>query len=183
MNTIPVEKRKAITVDQKKFAEDLEVYSNRLTTIQEIKKEVKKYIPKFKFNNDFFSDILNNFYSGLLHKYKKENTLNLRAEKLAELLEFDLRKLKELVANYDKLKDVKSPTIENYTTYTETPEQLTRKEQCEKLINTIYEVEESTGVKAYPFDVTKAFRRILDFNIRTNKFQANTYWVKTGRQI
>ena len=93
------------------------------------------------------------------------------------------RKIKELVANYDKLKDVKSPTIENYTTYTETPEQLTRFEQCEKLINTIYEVEESTGVKAYPFDVTKAFRRILDFNIRTNKFQANTYWVKTGRQI
>ena len=107
----------------------------------------------------------------------------MKAEKLAELLELDLSNLKRFNEVFSKLKTVVSPSEETFTTYAETEEELTRLKQCEKLIETIYDVELKTGVKSYPFDVMKAFRRILNFNVRTNKYEANTYWVKTGKNI
>ena len=95
--------KKSVFVDEAKFSQDLEVYSNKLTAVQNIKKEIKKFIPNSKFNDEFFNNVLDNFYSSLLLKYKKQNTLNLRAEKLAELLEFDLRELKKNISDYEKI--------------------------------------------------------------------------------
>ena len=182
MNATTIE-RKAITIDQRGFAKEIEVYSNKIQAKQNIKKEVLKLIPKYRINESFYDNVMDNFYKALLHKYQKENTLNLKAEKLAELLELDLSNLKRFNEVYTKLRTVVSPSEETFTTYAETEEELTRLKQCEKLIETIYDVELKTGVKAYPFDVMKAFRRILNFNVRTNKYEANTYWVKTGKNI
>jgi len=37
--------KKSVFVDEAKFSQDLEVYSNKLTAVQNIKKEIKKIIP------------------------------------------------------------------------------------------------------------------------------------------
>ena len=173
--------KKSVFVDEAKFSQDLEVYSNKLTAIQNIKKEIKKFIPNCKFNDEFFNNVLDNFYSSLLLKYKKQNTLNLRAEKLAELLEFDLSELKKNISDYENVKDTVSPSIDSYTLYAESDDELMRLDLCEKLINNISEIESKAGVKAYPFEVTRAFRNIVNFDVRKNKYLPNHRWIKDLR--
>ena len=90
MNTLIKE---PIEVNKQAFAKAVEVYGNKLQAIKNIKDEVRMFIPKARIDDSFLDDVMNNFYELLLVKYQKQNTLNLRAEKLAELLEFDLSNL------------------------------------------------------------------------------------------
>ena len=170
--------KKIIEVNKQEFAKAVEVYGNKLQAKENLKKEVRKFIPKARIDESFYEDALNNFYDLLLVKYQKQNTLNLKAEKLAELLELDLTKLKTETANYNKLKNIESPNEAAYTTYAETEEEVNKLVKIEQLINLIYEIENELGVKAYPFDVATAFRRILKFNVRTNKYEVNARYIK-----
>jgi len=174
--------KKAIHIDQISFAKEVELYSNKIQAIQNINKVFNKYLPKFKIQDTFFDDAIENFYKALLNKYKKENTLNLKGEKLAELLEIDVSNLIRFNSVYLKLKYVSSPSIDTFTEYAETDEELSRLAACEKLIDVIKEIEDAAGVKAYPFDVVKAFRRILTFDVRKNTYAPSYQYIKDIKQ-
>ena len=175
MNTLI---KQPIEVNKQAFAKAVEVYGNKLQAIKNIKDEVRKFIPKARIDDSFLDDVMNNFYDLLLVKYQKQNTLNLRAEKLAELLEFDLSNLIQYTNTYYELKNIESPSEATFTTYAETDEEIKRLTHVQKLIDTIEDIETQVGVKAYPFDVAKAFRRILTFNVRTNTYEPNARWIK-----
>ena len=170
--------KKEIFVDKHSFARELEVYTNKIESQKRIKKEVRKYLPKYKIEKTFFNDVINNFNSALLKEYEKQNTLNLSAEKLAMLLDFDLTELKKYSSVYDKLKSVKSPSIDTFTTYAETDTELKKLSALENLINAIERVTVDTGIKAYPIEIERAFRRIITYNIRTNKYEINHRYIK-----
>ena len=65
-------------------------------------------------------------------------------EKLAELLEIDVSNLIRFNSVYLKLKNVSSPSIDTFTEYAETDEELSRLAACEKLIDVIKEIKLST---------------------------------------
>ncbi len=171
-------KKKAVYIDKHSFAKSVEVYSNKLTAMQNIKKEVKKHISNAHIDDKFYKDVMKNFFEMLLAKYKKQNTLNLRGEKLADLLEIDLSNLKKFSAMYDKLKGVQSPTEDSFTTYAETDEELSKLDATEKLVNMIKEINEVCGIRAYPFEVCSGFKNIIQYDIRTDEYKPNWRWIK-----
>tara|TARA_R100001443_G_scaffold25905_1_gene38959 strand:+ start:1024 stop:1575 length:552 start_codon:yes stop_codon:yes gene_type:complete len=175
-------KRKAVFVDTQSFAKSLEVYSKKVTAMQNIKKEVRRLIPSAHLDQKFFNNVMKNFYEILLAKYNKENTLNLRGEKLADLLELNLNNLKKYSDIYDEVKNIKSPTEDTFTTYAETDAELNKLDLCERLIEMINDIEQEAGVKAYPFDLVKAFKNIITFDIRKNTYAPNYKWIKEMKQ-
>jgi hypothetical protein len=174
--------KKEVFVDKQGFAIELQVYSNKIETQKKIKSEVRKYLPKFRINDAFFNDVLQNFCNELTETYKKQNTLNLSGEKLAQLLEFDLSNLINYSEAYKKLKHIKSPSIDKYTIYTETEEELKKLNICNSIIELLKKVETDLELKAYPFEIEKAFKRIITFNIRTNEYEVNWRYIKNEKR-
>ena len=138
--------KQPIEVNKQAFAKAVEVYGNKLQAIKNIKDEVRKFIPKARIDDSFLDDVMNNFYDLLLVKYQKQNTMNLRAEKLAELLEFDLSNLIQYTNTYYELKNIESPSEATFTTMRKRMKKLKIYTRT-KLIDTIEDIETNVVLK------------------------------------
>lgn len=82
---------------------------------------------------EFQKDIYNNTVEGIKAKYKDAFSLGLSVEKLCDLFSIDLGKIKELCNKYTP--NLKEPKEEDFYLYAETPIQLKRFDNCQKLID------------------------------------------------
>ena len=169
--------KKEIYVDKSAFEKALSRYTKKKEVEQKIKAEVKKLLPKYRITTKFFNDVENNFYDALAECYKDKNAMNIKPRKLATLLDLNTRMLEVLAIAYRPLMKVQSPTIDQYTTYAETKEELEKLAVCEKLLKTINAI--GSNVKIYPNELERAFSRVLIFNLRTRTYEYNWRWIKS----
>jgi len=172
-------KRKIVHVNKDEFEKAVKRYAEKIECEKNIKKEVKKLLPKYRVTNKFFEDVETNFYNALAETYKDKNAMNIKPRKLATLLELDTNMLEVFAIAYRPLMQYNSPSIEQYTTYAETEDELKKHSVCEKLLKTIKEIQK-VG-KVYPSEVERAFGRILIYNLRTQDYDYNWRWIKAMR--
>ena len=94
------------------------------------------------------------------------------------LLDIDISHLHALSEKYDSVKSAKEPSLTAHTIYAESDEEMSKLDTCNKLINFVTHVRESTGLHIYPKDVEAVFRRIVIYDMRKNEFYPNHRWIK-----
>lgn len=169
--------RHAIYVDTEAFNQQQSKFTEKKKLESEIRKEVKKLTKKTP-SKDFHKDVMTNFYLLLEKSYQEVNPMKLKGQKLVMLLDLDISHLHALSEKYDSVKSAKEPSLTAHTIYAESDEEMSKLDTCNKLINFVTHVRESTGLHIYPKDVEAVFRRIIIFDMRKNQFYPNYRWIK-----
>lgn len=120
------------------------------------------------------NDPLQYFHDWLLEKYKDRNQMNLKAVKLVDLLEIDLTKFKDSIANNNKVPNVHEPKEEDFKVYAETPEELARLKLSTDLVAMIQRTKKIVGVLNL-----SSFSPIIQFDGMLNDYVINNNFVKS----
>lgn len=120
------------------------------------------------------NDPLQYFYDWLLIEYKDRNQMNLKAVKLVDLLEIDLTKFKDSIANNNKVPNVPEPIEENFKLYAETPEEVARLKLSTDFVEIIARTKKVVG-----FINVSAFRPIIKFDGTKNDYVVNNEFIKS----
>jgi hypothetical protein len=167
------------------FAE--QEYKNHLKKF-EAKKEIEKQITKeFKklLNSQLdpanFENVIDDFYSCLEIQKKEVNTMNLKGNKLASLLDIDVNRLLSLQSQYNLL-IVDEPKEEDYTTYATQPEEIERYNIAMEVIKTINKAKPYTSTNGNLIATINAFAPMINFSHREQNYQPNIQFIlKTFR--
>jgi hypothetical protein len=175
MKKIPIEFRKS-GYDLKMKAFNNKSYLKKL-----ISKEITQLIgidPADGFN---YSNTVKEFFSLLEQQKKEVNSLGLVGEKLAELLQIDVTKLKELQSEYIKVSYAILPSIEEFTLYAETEKEITKYNDCIALIKAIQTAKIHLDVLGdyNHFKIYKAFIPMLTFDGELQKIVPNNEFIKS----
>ena len=130
--------KKRIPINFRKELYDSRVndFNNRIALQKLITNEIKKLTGADPIEIEF-SEAIKSFYKILEVQKAEVNTLGLTGEKLSELLSIDLSNLNELQREYLKVRFAEVPSIEAFTTYADTPEEIEKYEACQILIKAI----------------------------------------------
>jgi len=142
--------------------------------------EVKKQLGTAP--SDFnFEDAEMEFYFQLELQKADINSLGLKGNKLAEVLSLSVDEIKRLQAKLKEYSHVIQPTIEDFTIYAETPEELKKYQNCINVIKAIGMVKDVLiKIKGtyYFNDLIVGFRPLLTWNVSTNNFEPNVQFIK-----
>ena len=114
------------------------------------------------------------FYDWLLEKYKDSNPMNLKANKLVDLLEIDLAKFKDAIAKNNAIQNGPEPKEEDFKTYAETPEELARLKLSNDLVTIIQRTKKIVG-----FVNLSSLSPIIQFDGGKNDYVVNNDFVKS----
>lgn len=133
---------KKIPLQFNKKAYDLKMttYKNRLELEKSIIKEISLLTGEWPIDFDF-TNILTSFFGLLEIQKKKQNSLNLSGEKLAELLSINTANLKSLQLQYEATDGALEPNVEDHTIYAETETEVAKYNDCVSLIKAIKSAE------------------------------------------
>ena len=148
-------------------------YSEKKTIESKLKDEVKKLLPKYKFNSSFYEDIELNFYEAIENTYPKYKELNIKATKIPELVDMDISKLKSLTDAYHRknksgiiVKEVKNPSISEFQELAETDDEINKYKAAHKFIDAAKELEKTFKADVFVYDIARGTKGILNANIR-----------------
>mgnify|MGYP005723822793 CR=1 FL=1 len=105
--------RIVLHTDQAKFELAVQQYGRVADLKMRIKKELKILLPKLKVNEDFFSNVMENFWEELGKAHPKHLEL-MHPNKIPGLLDLDIKLLQSLANEFDLVKDTKNPSISSY---------------------------------------------------------------------
>jgi hypothetical protein len=114
------------------------------------------------------------YYDWLLEKYKDSNPMKLTAVKLVDLLEIDLAKFKDAIANNNAIPNIAEPNEEDFKIYAETPEELARLKLSNDLVATIQRTKKIVG-----FVNLSSFSPIIRFDSGKNDYVVNNDFIKS----
>lgn len=114
------------------------------------------------------------FYDYLLEKYKDSNPMNLKANKLVDLLEIDLAKFKDTISKNNAIPNVPEPKEEDFKIYAETPEELARLKLSTDLVTIIQRTKKIVG-----FVNLSSLSPIIQFDGGKNDYVVNNDFVKS----
>jgi threonine synthase len=162
------------------FAE--QEYKNHLKQF-EAKKEIEKQIVKeFKklLNSQLepidFENVIDEFYTCLELQKKEVNTMNLKGNKLASLLDIDVNRLLALQSQYNLL-IVDEPKAEYYTTYATKPEEIERYNVAMDVIKTINKAKAYTSNFGNLTATLQAFSPMLNFSHLEQNYTPNIQFI------
>ena len=139
-------------------------YNEKLKIKDQIIDEVRRH---FRSDMDlkplFFLKPLASFYMGCT--VHLDNPMKLSGEKLVELYELDISKLKILCTQWEDVKDLKKPNREDYCIYASTKEQISKYNTATKLIKALNEANPFLYSRS-PYNLVQPFRNMvkLDMN-------------------
>jgi hypothetical protein len=173
--------KKRIPINFRKELYDSRVndFNNRIALQKLITNEIKKLTGADPIEIEF-SEAIKSFYKILEVQKAEVNTLGLTGEKLSELLSIDLSNLNELQREFLKVRFAEMPSIEAFTTYAETPEEIEKYEACQTLIKAIDVAKihlDKIGNFNY-FKIKKALLPMLDYNDELQRFEQNNVFIK-----
>lgn len=156
----------------------LQSYQRKLQLQKEIENEFKKTIEAP--TTIEYCDSLNCFYKMLEIQKKEQNSLGLTGEKLSELLSIDTSNIKQLQSEFIKLAMVENPSVEDFTTYAETTEEIEKYNMCIGLIKGINVAKnELQNIGTFNhFKIFKAFAPLLVWDSEELKFIPNNVFIK-----
>jgi len=133
-------KKIALQFNKKQYDLKMATYKSRLELEKNIIKEVSLLTGEWPIDFDF-TNVLNSFYGLLEVQKKKQNSLGLSGEKLAELLSINTTILKSLQLQYDATQGATEPNVEDHTIYALTNLEISRYNDCINLIKAIKSAE------------------------------------------
>ena len=95
---------------------------------------------------DFKKDIMDHFFEILETIHSALNPLKISGIKLAELMELDIRTLRQRSKSYKDFKDLVKPKKDTFTVYATTDKELYRLDYAKRLIEVINELKEHRTV-------------------------------------
>lgn len=162
------------------FAE--QEYKNHLKQY-EAKKELEKQIVKeFRklLNSQLeplnYENVIDEFYTCLELQKKEVNTMNLKGNKLASLLDIDVNRLLTLQSQYNLI-IVDEPKEENYTTYATKPEEIERYNVAMDVVKTINKAKPYTSSIGNLTATLQAFAPMLNFSHLEQNYTPNIQFI------
>lgn len=125
---------------KKQYDLKMATYKNRLELEKSIIKEVSLLTGEWPIDFDF-TNVLSTFFGLLEVQKKKQNSLGLSGEKLAELLSINTLNLKSLQLQYEATDGALEPNVEDHTIYAETETEISKYNDCVSLIKAIKSAE------------------------------------------
>ena len=167
-------KPQIISVDTRQFEKDLEKYNKWLevaySSVEWLEQETKVSIGIEDLTVD---NALNVFLAYFKELHKKENTLNLSAIKLADLMELDLARIISIF-DTSKIKNYPKPDIKDYEMYATTPQEIERLHIAKEFLNIMGKL----GTEVM-------FRNVLmapvKRDVNTGRAIVNHHWIKGVR--
>jgi len=174
--------RQVLKINQQELKKALEIYDRKVATEMAIDAEFTRLIKDYDYS---LKSLLENpreyFYASLEVVYKKQNTLSLKGDKLAELMQIDTNELLRLADGYEGLKHITKPNEDDYTDYAEEPDEIRRLEFSKQYILLINRFEKQFG-RVFPREAMLAFSpQCVYFNHYLNTYEPNTNFVKDLR--
>ena len=173
---------KKIPLHFNKEAFDLtqELFEEKKNLIKQINIEMKRLLQTDEKNIDY-SRAKQFFLDKLAEQKKEVNTMNVSPEKLADLFDMDSSVLESLEKNFEKVAEVVDPSIEAFTTYAETDDEITKHKLCADVIKLIGEsqVYIQKIKPTNPRDFLAAFSPMLVWNINDEKLIPNPAFIKS----
>uniref|UniRef100_UPI00404823AC hypothetical protein n=1 Tax=Mariniflexile sp. TaxID=1979402 RepID=UPI00404823AC len=168
-----------LNFDKNQFEWDKTYYNEKNALINKIKAVAKTLNIDIEVSNS--STLKENIFKAIELKYKEQNTLNLRGERLAELMELDINPIIEaarLLHEYDNTDADLEPVKEHYIITVDTDEELERYNHAMKCIEVITEnVKRNEKVVAL-YEYGSAFRQVIRPNALNNGFEPLPAFVK-----
>ena len=121
---------------KKQYDLKMATYKNRLELEKSIIKEVSLLTGKWPIDFDF-TNVLSTFFGLLEVQKKKQNSLGLSGEKLAELLSINTENLKALQIQHHATNGATEPNVEDFTIFAETETEIARYNDCIALIKAL----------------------------------------------
>ena len=140
-------------------------YNEKLNIKDQIIDEVKRH---FRSDMDlkplFFLKPLTSFYMGCtIHL---DNPMKLSGEKLVELYELDISKLKTLCFKWSEVQDLERPNREDYCVYASTEEQIRKYNTATKLIKALNEASPFLDSRS-PYQLIQPFRNMVKLGMNS----------------
>ena len=172
-------KRIPISFRKELYEAKLNDFNTRMSLQKLIKNEIKKLLGSEPIEIEF-SDALKSFYLNLERVKSEVNTLGLKGDRLADLLGIDLINLKDLEREYRKVQLCEVPSIEAFTTYAETSDELAKYDACQTLIKAIegakIHLDKIGNFNAYK--IKNALLPLLIYNDELQIFEASNVFIK-----
>ncbi len=169
-----------ISVDRKSYDLAQENYLKKLKKEDQILKEIYKLLPDAKINEKtLFTDVLSYFYKLVELVYKKENTLKLKGAKLTYLLELDVSSLIIFTKEYDQLKHLKEPNIDNFSSFIDSEEERERYILAKKVANICNETKDKHRI--YGKEIVLGFNHLVQFDLGSQNYSVNVRYIKNLR--
>ena len=172
------EKQTPIYFDEQSYNQHLKEHQAMLETKKQMIKEFKKLLNS-QLEPTNFENIVDEFYSCLELQKKEVNTMNLKGNKLASLLDINVSNLLALQSRYN-LNTIVEPTTEQYTTYATTSEELEKYNICLEVIKAIDKAKKYTLSIGNLNTMTQAFSPMIGFNHLTQSFVPNVGFIKNN---
>lgn len=172
-------KRIPINFRKEQYEARLQNFNQRISLQKLILNEIKKLTGADPIEVEF-SEAVKSFYKILEVQKSDVNSLGLSGEKLSDLLGIDLRNLGELENEYKKVQLAELPSIEEFTTYAETPIEIQKYTDCIALIKAIQTAKlHLDGIGSFNyFKIYKAFLPMINWDSRLQKFEPNNQFIK-----
>lgn len=122
-----------------------------------------------------------NIYNAIEKKFKVQNTLNLTGEKLAELMQLNLKPIFEasrLLVSYDEIDKNTTPTKEMFTISVENEKETERYNHALKLIETINKTRSLTNELPALNMYLIVFKSVIRLDGTGNNFEPSPMFVK-----
>ena len=146
--------RIVLHTDQARFELAVQQYGRVADLKMRIKKELKTLLPKLKVKEDFFSNVMENFWKELGKAHPKHLEL-MHPNKIPGLLDLDIKLLQSLANEFDLVKHTKNPSISSYEVLAETEEEIKQYKAVTKVIEALKEAEEVCGFQVSRGDIMR----------------------------
>jgi hypothetical protein len=167
-------KPQIISVNTRQYDKDLEKHNKWLEyafeSVQWLEQETKVSIGIEDLTVD---NALNVFLSFFKKRHEKENTLDLSAIKLADLMELDLARIISIF-DTSRIKNYPKPDIKDYEMYASTPQEIERLHIAKDFLNIMGKLE--TGI-----NFTQPLKAPVKGDVYTGHAVINPYFVKGVR--
>ena len=173
-------KKQKVWFEESAYNRAIKDAEKKITLLQDCINWVKYHIKEVK-TEEFRLDMVSYFLKQLGKEKKEFATLNIKPEKVADLLDINVRELQSLEALYNnavgsikftKGKAEVDVSKETFTTYTETQKQNEELAVANDLINAIKKLQEIRTV--YPIHIVNSFGGFLNYHQGKQQWRLNT---------
>ena len=173
-------KRQKIWFEESAYIRAVKDAEKKIILLEDCINWVKYHIKEVK-TEEFRLDMVSYFLKQLGKEKKEFATLNIKPEKVADLLDINVRELQSLEALYNnavgsikftKGKAEVDVSKETFTTYTETQKQNEELAVANDLINAIKKLQEIRTV--YPIHIVNSFGGFLNYHQGKQQWRLNT---------
>ena len=166
--------KNVIFFDEKEYNEQQERFELYQEAAASLKDEITALVGHIDIDYD---NPMLSVREAFLKKYEDKNTFGLSFQKLIELLEIDLTRLKDAIALFDKCQVRQEPQREDFTTYAKTDEQKARLRLANGLLRTMDTIKENGWGHCYAGTFTKSFANPPIFMTGSLEWKVNPRFV------